>query len=89
MERLEGNKPNSVPFIVYESATARLERTIKRLWVLCIVAFLAFVISNGAWIVYENSFEDTVVTQEVDTGNGAAAVSGTGDVHYGENQTGS
>lgn len=55
---------DSVPYIVFESTTARLERTIKRLWVLCIVVFLAFVISNCAWIYYESQWE-TVETTEV------------------------
>lgn len=57
-----------VPYIVHEAAMARLERTIKRLWILCIVMFSAFVISNAIWIYYESSFEDVVVTQENDDG---------------------
>lgn len=57
-----------VPYIVHEAAMARLERTIKRLWILCIIMFSAFVISNAVWIYYESSFEDVVVTQENDDG---------------------
>lgn len=53
---------NDVPYIVHESAQARQERTIKRLWILCLVMFLAFVGSNAAWIYYESQFE-TVTTQ--------------------------
>ena len=87
MGRLEDDRPDDVPFIVYESATARLERTIRRLWILCIIIFLAFVASNGAWIWYESQFEDTVVTQDVDTGEGTAVVSGMGDINYGEGKT--
>jgi len=56
-----------------EIALAMAERTIKRLWILCLTIFLALVISNICWIVYENSFEDmtTTVSQEStsDTGN--------------------
>ena len=59
---------NDVPYIAHESAQARQERTIKRLWILCIIMFLAFVISNTAWVYYESSFEDLVVTQENDDG---------------------
>ena len=36
------------------------------------------------FVFYEQQFEDTVVTQDVDTGDGAAYVTGIGDV-YGEN----
>lgn len=55
-----------VSYIVYESTMARLERTIKRLWILCIIIFLAFVVSNGAWIYYESQYIDEVVTVEQD-----------------------
>lgn len=71
----------SIPYIVHESEMARQERTVRRLWILCIVIFLAFVLSNVAWIVYENSFEDIAVEQEVDTGEGAAYVTGIGDIN--------
>lgn len=74
----------SVPYIVFESAMARMERTNKRLWILCIVMFLAFVVSNAAWIYYENQFED-VVTTTIDAqqdGSGNNVVGG-GDVNYG------
>lgn len=47
----------SVPYIVHEGMLARQERTIKRLWVLCIVIFLCFVGSNAAWIWYESQWE--------------------------------
>lgn len=71
----------SIPYIVHESEMARMERTVKRLWILCIVILLAFVLSNAAWIVYENSFEDIAVEQEVDTGEGSAYVTGIGDIN--------
>lgn len=56
---------NDVPYIAHESAMVRQERTIKRLWILCIIMFVALVISNGVWIYYENQFVDEItVTQE-------------------------
>lgn len=58
-----------IPYYVHEGIMARMERTIKRLWILCIIIFLAFVISNGAWIWYENQFMDEVtITQENEDG---------------------
>ena len=53
-----------VPYIVHESIMARMERTIRRLWILCIILILLLAGTNAAWIVYENSFEDIVVTQD-------------------------
>ena len=65
-------KLEPVPFIVHESAMARAERTIKRLWILALVALALLVGTNGAWLWYESQFEiveTTEVTQEAD-GNG-------------------
>lgn len=81
----EREKAPDVPYIVHEGDMARQERTIRRLWILCILLFLSVIITNGAWIWYESQFVEEVVTQEVDTGNGAAYVAGIGDI-YGEGQ---
>ena len=59
---------NDVPFIVHEGITTKLERTIEKLWILCIILILLLVGTNLAWIYYENSFEDIVVTQENEDG---------------------
>ena len=55
---------NSVPYVVFESSQARMERTIKRLWILAIILIVLLFATNAAWIHYENSFEDISVTQE-------------------------
>lgn len=49
---------------IHEMYLASLERTIKRLWILCILLTLMLVGSNGAWLYYESQFEETSVTQE-------------------------
>lgn len=82
---MESKAPGSIPYYVHEGMMARQERTIRRLWILCIIIFLAFVCSNAGWMYYESQFEDEIVTerieQDVDTGNGAANVNG----HIGDN----
>lgn len=80
------SKVPSVPYIVHETAMARQERTIKRLWILVILLILLLFGSNAAWIWYECQFIDEVVTQDVDTGTGDAYVAGIGDVTYGEGE---
>lgn len=71
---------NNVPYIVHEEAMARLERSIKRLWILCVIIFIAFVASNGAWLWYESQwevYETQEVTQDLrTTGGGDAILSG-------------
>ncbi len=77
----------NIPYIVHESEVARQERTIKRLWILSIVIFLAFVLSNGAWIVYESSYADTITTIEAEQdGSGTNIISGR-DLSYGSEST--
>lgn len=75
-----------IPYIAHESAMSRMERTNKRLWILCIIMFLALVGTNAGWIWYESQFIDTVVEQDVDTGEGDAIISGVGDIIYGQNK---
>ena len=64
-----------IPYFCHEGDMARAERTIKRLWILCILLIILLVGTNAAWIYYENSFEDVVtVTQEA---NGGDFINGT------------
>lgn len=79
-------KDVTVPYFVHEGEMARMERINKKLWILCIVLFLAFAVTNAGWIYYEAQFTDEIVTQDVDTGNGAAFVAGIGDI-YGAGET--
>lgn len=77
-----------VPYIVHEGIVTRLERTIEKLWILCIILIVLLIGTNGAWIYYENQFADTVttVTQELDSKDGNAIIND--GVHInGESQT--
>ena len=76
----------SVPYVVHESDMARSERHNKRLWIVILVLIGALIGTNLAWIIYENSFEDYVITQEVeqDADNGTNNFIG-GDI-YGETE---
>ena len=78
-----------VPYIVHESIMARMERPIRRLWILCIILILLLAGTNGAWIWYENQFmdESLTVTQDLDSGNGGDAVINDGVHINGESET--
>ena len=58
--------PKDVPYIAHESAVARLERVIKRLWVLALVLIVLLAASNAAWILWESKYQtiETNITQE-------------------------
>ena len=74
-----------ISLYTHEAETARLERIIKRLWI------LAIIITNGAWIYYESQWEvieetttEEIVTQDVRShGNSDAVVAGIGDAFNG------
>ncbi len=83
----EEQKAVQIPYYVHEMEMTRLDRINKRLWIILIVIFLAFVGTNAGWIIYENQFEEIRVVQDVDSGEGPAIVSGTGNAIYGEGET--
>lgn len=75
-----------VPFIVHESAMARMERTVKRLWILLILLAVFLVGTNVAWIVYESQwevYETTEVTQENENGYNSY-IGNDGDIYNGK-----
>ena len=81
-----------VPYIVLESERARQEKGRKHertLWFIVVIVLLLLLFgTNAAWINYESQFTDeeqTEITQDIDTADGAAYVAGIGDVYYGKN----
>ena len=75
-----------IPYYAHEGEMARAERMNKRLWIVILVLILCLAGTNAGWIIYESQFTDEIITQEVDTGEGNAVVSGTGDAIYGESK---
>ena len=69
------NDQATIPYFCHEGEMARAERTIKRLWILCILLIVLLVGTNFAWIYYENQFQDEVtITQEADSDAGGDAI---------------
>ena len=77
---------DGVSYIVHEGEVARLERIIKRFFIIALVLLILFVGTNAYWIYYSRQFEAVTVTQEVDGDLDRVAISGTGDI-YGESET--
>lgn len=81
----EEEKMMTVPYIAHQSAAARQERQIRRMWIVVLVLIGALIGTNLAWIVYESQFEVAETwEQEViqDANNGTNNFVG-GD-YYGE-----
>lgn len=74
-EKTKNINQDMIPYIAHESEMARLERIIKRFFVLCILLVIVAVGSNIGWLIYESQFEDvtTTVTQELRSGFGGDA----------------
>lgn len=79
-----------ISLYTHEAETARLERIIKRLWILAIIIFAALIVTNVAWIYYESQWEAVeetteTVTQDVRShGNSETVVAGIGDAFNGD-----
>ena len=78
------NAPESVPYIVHESAMARAERQVKRGWISLIVAVCLLFVSNVAWLYcwcqYDYSSEEIIVEQDAKNGGNANYIGNDGDV---------
>lgn len=88
-EEQNNTMPETIPYVVHESEVARLERTIKRLFIICVLLIIVAVGTNAYWIWYEAQFEDisATVTQDVDSGGDGDAVINDGVHINGKSET--
>ena len=66
------NENTTVPYFAYEGALARMERTNKRSWIVCLILIILLFATNGAWLYYESQYsvvtETTTITQTNEDG---------------------
>lgn len=82
---MENKEQAMIPYFVHEGDMARLERTVKRLWILCIIIFAALVVTNAGWIWYESQYVDVITTETYESDadfGGVAIANGSGEVNY-------
>jgi hypothetical protein len=60
----EEEKMLTVPYVVHQSAAARQERQIRRMWIALIVAISMLFFTNMIWIGYESQFETISYEQD-------------------------
>ena len=81
--------PKNVPYFFHEGDMSRLERELKRLWIVILVLIFMLVGSNCAWLWYESQFEtiETVeeyqIEQDAESGNNNSIING-GEIVNGE-----
>lgn len=57
METKTNDRPENVPYIVFETEIARQERHIKRLWIALLTAIVACVLIVGGFLLYLNQYD--------------------------------
>lgn len=57
--------PVNVPYLVHEGDMSRLERQLKRLWIVILVLIFLLVGTNCAWLWYNSQFETVETVEEV------------------------
>lgn len=80
-EKNEKMMPETVSYYDHQEQLAREERHTDRWRKFAIIIFAAFIISNAAWIIYESTFQDVVVTENTQDGGGTNIYGG-GNVTY-------
>lgn len=63
----------NIPYFFHEGDMARMERTNKRLFIICLVLIFVLLGTNAGWIYYESQFqveETTKIEAEQETSEG-------------------
>jgi hypothetical protein len=83
-----------IPYVAHEGIVDRMERTIKKLWILVIIFIVAFLLSNVAWLYvyqlydYADTTTETTETTYTQDGQGNNIIGNSNEVTNGsENST--
>lgn len=78
----EEEKMMTVPYIAHQSAAARQERQIRRMWIALIVSISMLFASNIGWLIYESQFE-TISYDYTQDGQGTNIIGDSNEVNNG------
>lgn len=80
----------TVPYVAYESAITRDERTIKRLYYIICIIIVCFLVSNLAWLYMWNQYDyisdESSIEMGTDIGNNNY-IGNDGDINYGTDES--
>ena len=80
-------KAVQIPYYLHEGEMARVERMNMRWFISFLIVLVMLFVTNAGWIIYESQYQTVTVEQDVDSGEGTAVVSGTGNANYGTGET--
>ena len=78
----------SIPYFAHEGMMARMERTVKRLWIALIIAVVIIIASNAIWLYawMQYDYVDMDRSIDINADNGTANYIGNdGDITNGTN----
>lgn len=78
----EEEKMLTVPYVAHQSAAARQERQIRRMWIALIIVISMLFVSNMGWLIYESQFVTVSYEQDGD-GINNVNVGEQGDINNG------
>lgn len=86
----EVNPGEMISWAMHEKEMTRMETANKRWFISFLIVLVMLFATNVGWVIYESQFQDIIITQEADSGDGGTAQNygtGIGDLNYGEGKT--
>lgn len=82
------NKGRDDAYRIYETSMARMDRQLKRLWIALIVAIIATVATNIAWLIYISQYDFESYEVTADNDGVANYIGNDGDIYNGSESFG-
>lgn len=76
---LDDDEPEMITVAQHEKEMTRMETANKRWFIFAVVLAVMLFVSNVAWVIYENQFQDVTITQDADTTDGSNYLNATGE----------
>ena len=83
----EDEKMLTIPYVVHQSAAARQERQMRRMWIVILLLICALIGTNLAWEIYNSQFEiveESVMVEQDNESGDNNYIGNNGDITYGE-----
>lgn len=82
------NQERDDAYRIYETSMARMDRQLKRLWIALIVAIIATVATNIAWLIYISQYDFESYEVTADNDGVANYIGNDGDIYNGSESFG-
>ena len=63
----------TIPGFFHEADMARMERSIRRAWIIAVIAVILMFLTNAFWIYEWCSYDEVITDVEIDGGDGIAS----------------